>query len=96
MAFRQIKTPAIADSAVTNAKVDETVFTGQTAVTSLGDLITIPLLVYDSPQHVLRRTFTNFVTNSITTADPIEDTDLFHTQARVQSRLTVPILVVQV
>ena len=88
MAFRQIKTPAIADSAVTNAKVDETVFTGQTAVTSLGDLTNDLLLVYDSSNTALKKiTFTNFVTNSITTADLTEDTNLFYTQARVQSEI---------
>ena len=66
MAFRQIKTPAIANAAVTNAKLDANSVEGQSALSG-ADSANDAILVYDaSATALVKMTPANFV-GSMTT-----------------------------
>ena len=84
MAFRQIKTPALADQAVITAKLDVTAVSGHSAVTSL--IGADELLVHDSANSALKKiTAANFIGNFDTDDISEGSSNLYYTDARVES-----------
>ena len=84
MAFRQIKTPALADQAVITAKLDVTAVSGHSAVTSL--INADEFLVHDSANGLLKKiTSANLIANY--DSDDISEgsTNVYHTDARVRT-----------
>ena len=84
MAFRQIKTPALADQAVITAKLDVTAVSGHSAVTSL--INADEFLVHDSANGLLKKiTSANLIANY--DSDDISEgsTNQYHTDARVRT-----------
>ena len=83
MAFRQIKSPALADQAVITAKLDTTAVSGQTAATAL--IGADELLIHDSANGALKKITSANLIGSYTTDDVAEGTtNVFHTDVRVQ------------
>jgi len=89
MAFRQIKTPAIATSAVTEDKLNVSSIDSQTAISVLPDIDNDAILVYDSANSALRKiTIANIIEDSITTDNLQEgSTNRFFTEARVDTEI---------
>lgn len=84
MAFRQIKTPALADQAVITAKLDVTAVSGHSAVTSL--IAADEFLVHDSANGALKKiTSANFIGNFDTDDISEGSSNLYYTDARVES-----------
>ena len=86
MAFRQIKTPALADQAVITAKLDVTAVSGHSAVTSL--INADEFLVHDSANGALKKiTSANLIANY--DSDDISEgsTNVYHTDARVRTSI---------
>ena len=83
MAFRQIKSPALADQAVITAKLDTTAVSGQTAATAL--IGADEFLIHDSANGALKKITSANLIGSYTTDDVAEGTtNVFHTDVRVQ------------
>ena len=86
MAFRQIKTPALADQAVITAKLDVTAVSGHSAVTSL--IGADELLVHDSANGALKKiTSANLIANYDTDDISEGSSNLYYTDARVESAI---------
>ena len=86
MAFRQIKTPALADQAVITAKLDVTAVSGHSAVTSL--IGADELLVHDSANGALKKiTSANLIANYDTDDITEGSSNLYYTDARVESAI---------
>lgn len=84
MAFRQIKTPALADQAVITAKLDVTAVSGHSAVTSLIDAD--EFLVHDSANGDLKKITKANLIGAYDSDDLAEgSTNLYFTNARVES-----------
>ena len=84
MAFRQIKSPALADQAVITSKVDVTAVSGQTAATSL--ISADEFLIHDTANGALKKITSANLIGSYTTDDMGEgSTNLYYTDARVES-----------
>ena len=83
MAFRQIKTPAIADQAVIETKLGVDAVKQQTAAEtgSTSDL----LLLYSAGNDALRKISLNGLIGSFTTDDLAEGSNLYFTDARAQA-----------
>ena len=90
MAFRQIKSPALANQAVINTKLDVTSVSGQTASDSLAGLDT--LLIHSNAQDALRKVTASDLIGSFSTADLSEDPSaLYFTDARAQAAVAADI-----
>lgn len=84
MAFRQIKTPALADQAVITAKLDVTAVSGHSAVTSL--IGADELMVHDSANGALKKiTSANLIGSYDTDALGEGSTNQYFTDARVRT-----------
>ncbi len=84
MAFRQIKTPALADQAVITAKLDVTAVSGHSAVTSL--ISADELLVHDSANGALKKiTSANLIGNFDTDDLSEGSSNVYFTDARVRT-----------
>ena len=84
MAFRQIKTPALADQAVVTAKLDVTAVSGHSAVSAL--VSADELLVHDSANGVLKKiTSANLIGSFDTDALTEGSSNVYFTDARVRS-----------
>ena len=75
MAFRQIKSPALANQAVINTKLDVTSVSGQTASNTLAGLDT--LLIHSNAQSALRKVTASDLIGSFDTDDLAEGTNLY-------------------
>ena len=90
MAFRQIKSPALANQAVINTKLDVTSVSGQTASDSLAGLDT--LLIHSNALDALRKVTASDLIGSFSTADLSEDPSaLYFTDARAQAAVAADI-----
>ena len=90
MAFRQIKSPALANQAVINTKLDATSVSGQTSGSSLSGLDT--LLFHSNADTALRKITASDFIGSFNTADLTEDPSaLFFTDARAQAAVAADI-----
>ena len=86
MAFRQIKSPAIADQAVIDSKLDVTAISGQTAVTSLNE--NDEFILHDTVNSVLKKVRAKNIIASFDTDDLDEgSSNLYFTDARVESAI---------
>lgn len=84
MAFRQIKTPALADQAVITAKLDVTAVSGHSAVTTL--ISADEFLVHDSANGDLKKITSANLIGAYDTDDISEgSSNLYYTDARVES-----------
>ena len=84
MAFRQIKTPALADQAVITAKLDVTAVSGHSAVTSL--IGADEFLVNDSANGALKKiTSANLIANYDTDDISEGSSNVYFTDARVRT-----------
>jgi hypothetical protein len=84
MAFRQIKTPALADQAVVTAKLDVTAVSGHSAVSAM--VSADELLVHDSANGVLKKiTSANLIGSFDTDALTEGSSNVYFTDARVRS-----------
>ena len=81
MAFRQIKSPAIANQAVTTPKLDVTAVSGQIAA---GSLVSTDELMF-SDGTSLKKVSASSLIGSFTTADLAEGSALYFTDARAQA-----------
>jgi len=89
MAFRQIKSPALANQAVISTKLDVTSVSGQTASNSLEGLDT--LLIHSSAQGALRKVTASDLIGSFDTDDLAEGVNLYFTDARAQAAVAADI-----
>ena len=89
MAFRQIKSPALANQAVINTKLDVTSVSGQTASNTLAGLDT--LLIHSNAQSALRKVTASDLIGSFDTDDLAEGTNLYFTDARAQAAVAADI-----
>lgn len=88
MAFRQIKTPALADQAVINTKLDVTSVSGQTELAALGAVSADMFLIYDSSADALKKiSATNILGSMDTDALAEGTTNLYYTDARVEAKI---------
>ena len=86
MAFRQIKTPALANQAVIDTKLDVTAVSGQTALTSLNTPASDVFLVHDNAANALRKITASAVIGSFTTDDLQEGSNNeYFTNAKAQA-----------
>ena len=93
MAFRQIKTPALADQAVINTKLDVTSVSGQTELASLGAVSADMFLVYDSSADALKKvSATNILGSMDTDALAEGSSNLYYTDARVETKIDTYVL----
>jgi len=84
MAFRQIKTPALADQAVITAKLDVTAVSGHSAVTTL--ISADELLVHDSANGALKKITSANLIGAFDSDDLSEgSTNVYFTDARVRT-----------
>ena len=84
MAFRQIKTPALADQAVITAKLDVTAVSGHSAVTTL--ISADELLVHDSANGALKKITSANLIGAFDSDDLGEgSTNVYFTDARVRT-----------
>ena len=89
MAFRQIKTPALANLAVTNVKLDVTSITGQTALGTISSKTDDVIMIFDSANSALKKiSITDLITTSLTTGDLPEGSNQYFTEERAKSCLT--------
>ena len=89
MAFRQIKSPALANQAVINTKLDVTSVSGQTASNSLADLDT--LLIHSNAQSALFKITASDLIGSFDTDDLAEGANQYFTDARAQAAVAADI-----
>ena len=86
MAFRQIKTPAIANSAVTNAKLAASSVNSQTSISG-ADLSNDELVIYDNSATALAKiTVTNLLGSGTTDNISEGSTNLYFTNGRFDAR----------
>ena len=69
MAFRQIKTPALANLAVTNVKLDVTSITGQTALGTISSKANDVIMIFDSANSALKQIFQKVLTSTLQQAE---------------------------
>ena len=86
MSFRQIKSPALADKAVINTKLDESAVQGQSSLTGMTDPSQCFTLLYDIGSDSLKKIASDDFFGSFSTDDLSEgDNALYFTDARAQS-----------
>ena len=92
MAFRQIKTPALANQAVIETKLDVTAVSGQTPVASISAPSLDSFLIHDSTSGALRKVTASSFIGSFGTDDLTEgSTNLYFTDARAQTAVAADI-----
>ena len=85
MAFRQIKSAALADKAVLNTKLDESAVQGQTTLTGMIDPAQCFTLLYDVGTDSLKKIGADAFFASFSTTDLSEGTNLYFTDARAST-----------
>ena len=84
MSFRQIKSPALADKAVINTKLDESAVQGQSTLTGMTNPADCFTLLYDVGSDSLKKIATDDFFGSFSTDDLAEGDALYFTDARAQ------------
>ena len=84
MSFRQIKSPALADKAVINTKLDESAVQGQSTLTGMANPADCFTLLYDVGSDSLKKINTADFFGSFSTDDLAEGDALYFTDARAQ------------
>jgi hypothetical protein len=85
MAFRQIKSPALADKAVIDTKLDESAVQGQSTLTGMTDPSTCFTLLYDVGSDSLKKIGADAFFASFSTDDLTEGSNLYYTSARANA-----------
>tara|TARA_R110002167_G_scaffold8541_1_gene39127 strand:- start:688 stop:6591 length:5904 start_codon:yes stop_codon:yes gene_type:complete len=85
MAFRQIKSAALADKAVLNTKLDESAVQGQTVLTGMADPAQCFTLLYDVGTDALKKISADAFFASFSSTDLSEGTNLYFTDARAST-----------
>ena len=85
MSFRQIKSPALADKAVIDTKLDESAVQGQSALTGMVDPSQCFTLLYDVGSDSLKKIASDDFFGSFSTSDLTEGSNLYFTDARAQT-----------
>ena len=85
MAFRQIKSPALADKAVLNTKLDESAVQGQSALTGMIDPANCFTLLYDVNSDSLKKITAEAFFGSFTTDSLLEGDNKYFTPERAQA-----------
>ena len=85
MAFRQIKSPALADKAVINTKLDESAVQGQSTLTGMINPADCFTLLYDVNSDSLKKITADAFFSSFSTDDLQEGDNQYFTPARAQA-----------
>ena len=85
MAFRQIKSPALADKAVINSKLDESAVQGQSTLTGMANPADCFTLLYDVGTDSLKKITADAFFSSFSTTDLSEGTNLYFTDQRAST-----------
>ena len=85
MAFRQIKSPALADKAVLNTKLDESAVQGQSTLTGMANPSDCFTLLYDVGTDSLKKITADAFFSSFSTTDLQEGTNQYFTPERAQA-----------
>ena len=91
MAFRQIKSPALADKAVINTKLDESAVQGQSTLTGMLDPSQCFTLLYDVGTDSLKKIGADAFFSSFSTDDLAEGENLYYTPARANADVAAQI-----
>jgi len=85
MSFRQIKSPALADKAVINTKLDESAVQGQSTLTGMTSPDQCFTLLYDVGSDSLKKIASDDFFGSFSTDDLVEGSNLYFTDARAKT-----------
>ena len=85
MAFRQIKSPALADKAVINTKLDESAVQGQSTLQGMTDPSSCFTLLYDVGSDSLKKIGADQFFASFSTDDLAEGSNLYYTADRANA-----------
>ena len=91
MAFRQIKSPALADKAVINTKLDESAVQGQSTLTGMIDPSQCFTLLYDVGTDSLKKIGADAFFSSFSTDDLQEGSALYYTPERANADVAAQI-----
>jgi predicted nucleic acid-binding Zn-ribbon protein len=91
MAFRQIKSPALADKAVINTKLDESAVQGQSTLTGMVDPAQCFTLLYDVGTDSLKKIGADAFFSSFSTDDLAEGSNLYYTSSRANADVAAQI-----
>jgi predicted nucleic acid-binding Zn-ribbon protein len=91
MAFRQIKSPALADKAVINTKLDESAVQGQSTLTGMLDPSQCFTLLYDVGTDSLKKIGADAFFSSFSTDDLAEGDNLYYTPSRANADVAAQI-----
>jgi hypothetical protein len=91
MAFRQIKSPALADKAVINTKLDESAVQGQSTLTGMVNPADCFTLLYDVGSDSLKKIGADAFFASFSTDDLSEGSNLYYTSARANADVAAQI-----
>ena len=91
MAFRQIKSPALADKAVINTKLDESAVQGQSTLTGMVNPAECFTLLYDVGSDSLKKIGADAFFASFSTTDLSEGTNLYYTPERANADVAAQI-----
>ena len=91
MAFRQIKSPALADKAVIDTKLDESAVQGQSTLTGMTDPSACFTLLYDVGSDSLKKIGADAFFASFTTDDLEEGSNLYYTAERANADVAAQI-----
>ena len=91
MAFRQIKSPALADKAVIDTKLDESAVQGQSTLTGMTDPSSCFTLLYDVGSDSLKKIGADAFFASFTTDDLTEGSNLYYTADRANADVAAQI-----
>lgn len=91
MAFRQIKSPALADKAVINTKLDESAVQGQSTLQGMVDPSTCFTLLYDVASDSLKKIGADQFFASFSTSDLVEGSNLYYTADRANADVAAQI-----
>ena len=91
MAFRQIKSPALADKAVIDTKLDESAVQGQSTLTGMTDPSACFTLLYDVGSDSLKKIGADAFFASFSTDDLAEGSNLYYTAERANADVAAQI-----
>ena len=91
MAFRQIKSPALANQAVLNTKLDVSSVAGHSAAAGVGSLANDTLLMHSASENALKKLSVANLVGSLSTDNLAEGSNLYFTDARAQAAVAADI-----
>ena len=91
MAFRQIKSPALADKAVINTKLDESAVQGQSTLQGMVNPADCFTLLYDVGSDSLKKIGADQFFASFSTTDLAEGSNLYYTADRANADVAAQI-----